>query len=84
MNCVPLSMKKEQKEPAINMKEKLLCFDCLDGHYEPINRVYESSLPDGNTLSIPDIEILTCVKCGDECLDSENSKKIDKAREQYK
>lgn len=60
------------------------CFECKDGHYEPINQVYESSLSDGNTLSVSDIEVLTCVKCGDECLDSENSKKIDKTREHYK
>ena len=66
------------------MNDKLSCFECQEGHYEPINQVFESSLPNGNTLSVPDIDILTCVKCGDECLDSNNSRKIDKARETYR
>ena len=62
------------------MKDKLPCFECQDGHYESISQLYEATLPDGNTLSVPDIDVLTCVECGDECLDSENSKKIDRAR----
>ena len=66
------------------MNDKLPCFECQDGHYEPINQLYEATLPNENTLSIPDIDVLTCVKCGSECLDSENSKKIDNAREEYK
>ena len=66
------------------MNDKLPCFECQEGHYEPINQVFESSLPNGNTLSVPDIDILTCVKCGNECLDSNNSRKIDKAQEAYR
>lgn len=67
------------------MNDKLPCFECQDGHYKPVRQTYVCSYPlDGSFLTVPDIDILTCVKCGDECLDSENSKKIDKAREQYK
>jgi YgiT-type zinc finger domain-containing protein len=66
------------------MNNKLPCFECQEGHYEPINQVYEALLSDGNILTVPDIDVLTCVKCGDECLDSKNSIKIDKAREAYR
>jgi hypothetical protein len=69
------------------MTNKLPCFMCKDGHYEPINQTYAALYQNRNTLdtlSVPDIDVLTCDKCGDECLDSENSKKIDKARDEYR
>jgi YgiT-type zinc finger domain-containing protein len=65
----------------MNSTARLECFECADGHYESINRVYEALLGDGNILTVPDIDVLTCAKCGDECLDSKNSIKIDKAQE---
>ena len=66
------------------MDDKLPCFECRDGHYEPINQLFIAFLPDGKELTVPDIDVLTCVKCGAECLDSENSKKIEHAREENK
>lgn len=67
-----------------NMNNKLPCFECQDGYYEPVRQTYVSQLSDGSFLTVPDIDILTCVRCGDECFDSENSKKIDNARKEYK
>ena len=58
------------------MKNKILCFECEEGHYEPIKEVYESLLID--------IQVLKCNKCGDKCLDEEANNKIDKALEEYK
>ena len=66
------------------MNNKTPCFECQDGYYEPINQLYEATLPDGNTLYVPDIDVLTCVECGDECLDTKNLDKIKKARYKYK
>ena len=66
------------------MKDKLHCFECQDGHYEKVHQTFVSQCKDGSFLTVPDIDILTCVKCGDECFDSENSKKIDKARDEHR
>jgi hypothetical protein len=62
------------------MNDKSPCFECQDGYYKPVRQTYVSQLSDGSFLTVPDIDILTCIECGDECLDSETSKKIDKAR----
>jgi hypothetical protein len=57
------------------------CFECQEGEYEKI--VQDYSAPFGNkgkvygSIFVPNIEILTCNKCGDKCIDSENSKKIE-------
>lgn len=66
------------------MKDKLPCFECQDGHYEKVRQTFVSQCKDGSFLTVPDIDILTCVECGDECFDSENSRKIDKARDEYR
>lgn len=66
------------------MNDKLPCFECQDGFVVPINQLFIAFLPDGKDLTVPDIDVLTCAKCGSECLDSENSKKIDKARDEYR
>lgn len=58
------------------MKNKILCFECEEGYYEPIKEVCESLLTD--------IQVLKCNKCGDKCLDEEASNKLDKALEEYK
>lgn len=56
------------------------CFHC-DGEYEKVVQDYKGTF--GNrgkiygSFHVPDIEILTCNLCGDECIDSENSKKIE-------
>lgn len=68
------------KQNKINMK----CFHC-DGEYEKVVQDYKGEF--GNkgkiygSFHVPDIEILTCNKCGDECIDNENSKKIDEVAE---
>ena len=66
------------------MDDKLPCFECRNGHFEIVRQTYVSQCKDGSFLTVPDIDVLTCVKCGSECLDSENSRKIDKAREEYR
>ena len=67
------------------MNDKQPCFVCEDGHYEPVNQTYEALVWDKNgnvlsTMKVPNIDVLTCGKCGDEMLDSENLEKIDKYR----
>jgi hypothetical protein len=52
-------------------EEKLNCFECQEGVYEKVTQTYRG------TLHVLDIEVLTCNKCGDECLDNENCRKID-------
>ena len=74
----------ENPKRSIDMNDKLSCFECQDGYYEPVRQTYVSQLSDESFLTVPNIHILTCVECGDECLDSENSKKIDKARDEYR
>lgn len=64
-----------------NMK----CFNC-DGEYEKIVQDYKGTFGAKGgkiygSFCVPDIVILTCSKCGDECIDSENSKKIDEVVE---
>lgn len=66
------------------MKDKLPCFECQDGHYKKVRQTFVSQCKDGSFLTVPDIDILTCVKCGDECFDSENSRKVDKARKLHR
>ena len=55
------------------------CFEC-DGQYEKITIDYESDTPYGK-LSVPDVVVLVCNKCEDECIDGTNSAKIDMAFE---
>jgi hypothetical protein len=67
----------------------MYCFECNEGEYVPIVDDYHAVIGTGRNgevvseITIPNIAILTCDHCGDQCLDSENSKKIDDAREQY-
>jgi YgiT-type zinc finger domain-containing protein len=56
------------------------CFEC-DGEYEKIVQDYEFITNKGTKMIVPDMEILTCNVCGDKCLDDENSKRIDRARD---
>ena len=63
------------------------CFECGEGEYEKVVKDYKgtfgikSNSQFYGSFVVPDIEILTCNKCGDECFDSENSKKIDEVVE---
>ena len=66
------------------IESKLPCFECQDGHYEKVRQTFVSQCKDGSFLTVPDIDILTCDKCGGECFDTENSRKIDKARDEYR
>jgi hypothetical protein len=53
------------------------CFEC-DGEYEKVVLTYSS------TVSVPVIEVLICNKCGDECVDDTNLKKMDDVAEKLK
>lgn len=61
------------------------CFECGEGEYEKVVQDYKSTFGNGGKIYgsfvVPDIEILTCNKCGDECIDSANSKRIDEVAE---
>jgi len=58
------------------------CFEC-DGEYEEVRIDYDLDSPYGK-LIVPDVGVLICNKCQDECLDNVNSKKIDEAMEKLK
>lgn len=58
---------------------KFQCFECISGKYNKVVKDFVSLTPDGE-LVVPDIEFLVCDTCGDECLASEPSKKIDEFR----
>lgn len=61
------------------------CFECNEGVYVPIIENFETPIGDRRSgkvfgrIFVPNIEILTCNKCGDRCIDSENSRMIDEA-----
>jgi len=67
----------------------MYCFECNEGEYVPIIEDYCAVISTGRSgkviseIIVPGIAVLTCDHCGDQCLDNENSKKIDDAREQY-
>lgn len=63
------------------MSEYLSCFECEDGVLHEVILPYEAVAGDGKTLTIPDVPLLVCDKCGSECLDSEAGRMIDAARE---
>lgn len=56
---------------ALDMK----CFDC-EGRYDRLKIDYVANTHKGK-ITVPDIILLRCVFCGDECFPSEESKKID-------
>lgn len=58
------------------------CFECIGGRYVVIKRDYHAFIKDKDIV-IPDVEVLTCTHCGDEILDDQACKKIDKAKEEY-
>ena len=60
------------------------CYQCLSGVYTPIKEDYRTAMKDGRILVVPDVEVLTCTSCGDECIDAINHKKIDDARLKFK
>jgi hypothetical protein len=53
------------------------CFEC-DGKYEKIVIQYELDTQYGK-LSVPDVEVESCNKCGDDIIGSESLEKIDEA-----
>jgi len=53
------------------------CFEC-DGKYEKIVIQYELDTQYGK-LTVPDVEVESCNKCGDDIIGSESLEKIDEA-----
>jgi len=53
------------------------CFEC-DGKYEKIVIQYELDTQYGK-LSVPDVIVESCDKCGDDIIGSESLEKIDEA-----
>ena len=62
------------------------CFNCKNGEYNKVVQDFETPVGKRGKiigkLTVPNIEVLTCPLCGDECLDAANSRKIDQAREE--
>ncbi len=53
------------------------CFEC-DGQYEKIVIQYELDTQYGK-LSVPDVMVESCNKCGDDCIGYESLERIDEA-----
>jgi len=59
------------------------CFACGDGHYHEVVEDYRLDLPDGETLTVPQLLILRCDKCGEDTIPPESSRRIEMAVEQH-
>lgn len=60
-------------------KESVRCFECGESDYEEITLDrYPLSLPNGDSLFVPNITVLVCPICHDECIPPESSRQIDK------
>ena len=59
------------------------CFDCDKGHYQSVIEDYRLDLPEGDTLTVPNLLVLRCDHCGEESIPPESSRRIEAAVEQH-
>lgn len=56
--------------------QSLPCFEC-DGTLQRVLRPQKTQLPDFGEVTVPDVPVLTCPKCGDTVLGAEGSRYMD-------
>jgi Zn-dependent peptidase ImmA (M78 family)/transcriptional regulator with XRE-family HTH domain len=56
--------------------QPLPCFEC-DGTLQRVLRPQKTQLPDFGEVTVPDVPVLTCPKCGDTVLGAEGSRYMD-------
>jgi YgiT-type zinc finger domain-containing protein len=59
------------------MKNSEICFDCEKGHYEIATINFLANLPNGESLTVPKVQILRCPECGDEVIPYESNQYIE-------
>ncbi len=64
-------------------KHPEICFECGEGHYVEVVEDYRRALPEDETLTVPELLILRCSKCGEESIPPESSRRIEAAVEQH-
>ena len=59
-------------------KNRLLtCFECAEGQYHEVVDDWVSKLSNGAMVITPDVNILRCNKCGQDCIGAESCEKIE-------
>lgn len=48
------------------------CFDCYHGRYELVTRDEEYPMTDGTRMTLPRVNYLRCIDCGEEILTKES------------
>ena len=60
-----------------------ICFACGEGSYREVLVDYVLELPDGDTLTVPQLLILRCDKCGEDTIPPDSSRQIETAVDQH-
>lgn len=55
------------------------CFECGEGKYQESLEDYRIELPNGKTVTLSEVLILQCDKCGERVIPPESSWRIDNA-----
>lgn len=53
------------------------CFECADGTLQPIVQDFKTTLPEGGEITVPDVPMHRCDRCGDLLLGDDGNRKIE-------